>query len=83
MSHYPTREAADKAEAEYRAQIASMLKEICPKQTWVQCPVCGPRAYSPNLIALYFNEESKNYENACPDCHAALVLHVTLYEGEV
>ena len=43
----------------------------------VRCPCCGSN------MALYFNADSTDYENSCPDCHAALVLSVTPYEGEV
>ncbi len=76
MSNFPTKDAHDKAELEHRERLASMLKQICPKQTWCQCPVCGTDGYRPNLMALFFNEESERYENSCPDCYTAITLSI-------
>lgn len=70
------------------AEQKAFLDAIIDNRQHVEivCSVCDvgrPDYAYPNRIRLYWQEETKVYQNACPDCHTTYTLQVQPYEGEV
>jgi len=69
------------------AEHKSFFDQIIDRRQHVEivCSTCQAKESiytAPRTMRLYWMEETKVYQNACPDCHTAYTLQAQPYEGE-
>lgn len=70
------------------AEQKAFFDQIIDRRQHVEivCSTCQVKESiytAPRTMRLYWMEETKVYQNSCPDCYTAYTLQVQPYEGEV